>query len=284
MAARADLASTDVVLPIRQSEIYVFVPMATGGAGFGLIGALVDAGIDSTRTSKAEAAVTPLRNAMVDYSFDNALQDELKTSLAQIAWIHSGNFSVARDITNDGLGKALAASKASSVLFVLADYHLSNDGDALLVTFAAALMPNNDQLRALIPGKRDAKTSVALVNALYRNRFVFEAHVKAMGDRDRNIAEWSANNGAAGRAALTMAARKIVPLLVEDIQRAETDVAPPANAPQVAVSIPDEAVECTFAPSDAQCGTNGMLLSQDQDGETLRFKDGSLKYVTSGTF
>src|SRR5215472_9241103 len=124
-AARSDVTTTDVVLPIRQSEIYVFVPMATGGAGFGLIGALVDAGIDSSRTSKAETAVTPLRNAMVDYSFDAALQEGLKTSLAQIAWVHPADFEVVRDISDNGLGKTLAASKASSVLFVVADYHLS---------------------------------------------------------------------------------------------------------------------------------------------------------------
>jgi hypothetical protein len=283
-AARGVLTSTDVVLPIRQSEIYVFVPMATAGAGFGLVGALVDLSVDSSRTSKAETAVTPLRNAMVDYSFDNALQDELKGSLAQVAWLHAGNFGVTRDISNDGLAKALAASKASSVLFVVADYRLSNDGDVLFVTLQAALMPNNDQTRALIPGKRDEKTPVALANALYRNRFVFEAHVNGTGDRDKNIAEWSADNGTAVRAALTMAAKKLVPLMAQDIQRAEGDIAPPANAPQVANSTPSEVVECNIAPSEAQCGKTGMLLSQDQDGEVLRFKDGSLKYFKTGNF
>ena len=283
-AARGDLTSTDVVMPVRQSEIYIFVPMATAGAGFGLIGALVDAGIDSSRTSNAETAVTPLRNAMVDYSFDNALQDQLKASLAQVAWVHAGDYSVVRDVSNDGLAKTLAASKASSVLLVVADYRLSNDGDVLLVTVQAALMPNNDQLRALVPGKRDDKTPAALANALYRNRFVFEAHVNGTGDRNRNIAEWSANNASAARAALTMAAKKLMPLLVEDIQRAEGDIAPPANAPQVANSTPSEVVECNIAPSEAQCGKTAVLLSQDQDGQTLRFKDGSLKYFRTENF
>jgi|SRR5579871_472537 len=282
--ARADLTTTDVVLPIKQSEVYVFVPMATGGAGFGLIGALVDAGIDSTRTSKAETAVTPLRNAMVDYSFDNALQTELKSSLAEVAWVHPEDFKVVRDISDEGLGKTLAESKASSVLFVVADYHLSNDGDVLLATFEVALMPNNDQLKALVPGRRNDKTPVALINALYRNRFVFEAHVASTGDRDRNIAEWSANNAAAARAALTMAAKKIAPLMVEDMQRAENDIAPPADSPQVGVVIPDESTQCIVAPSDAQCGTSAMLLGKDDQGETLRFKDGSLKYLKTGTF
>lgn len=283
-AARGELASTDVVLPIRQSEIYVFVPVSTGAAGFGLLGALVDISIDSTRTSKAETAVTPLRNALVDYSFDNALQDSLKASLPLVPWLHAGNFQVARDVSNDGLAKAIAASKAASVLFVAADYRLSNDGDVLLVTMEAALMPNNDQLRALIPGKSDNRSIAALGNALYRNRFVFEAHVSGTGDRDRNIAEWSANNGSAGRAALTMASNKLVSLLVQDIQRAEGDIAPAADAPQVAVSVPAESTECTIAPSETQCGRSAVLLGQDQDGQAFRFKDGSVKYLKLGNF
>src|SRR5258708_1995626 len=76
--AHDKIASTEVVVPIRQHEIYVYVPPSTGGAqagaGFGLVGALVgvaiDASIDSVRTSKAETAVKPLRDVLVDYNFD----------------------------------------------------------------------------------------------------------------------------------------------------------------------------------------------------------------------
>src|SRR5580692_1676538 len=74
-AARDKISSTEVVLPIKQREIYVFVPNSTAGAasGGGLIGALVDAGINDIRTSKAEAAVKPLRDALVDFDFDKIL-------------------------------------------------------------------------------------------------------------------------------------------------------------------------------------------------------------------
>ncbi|HUO91474.1 MAG TPA: hypothetical protein VMU22_01060 [Rhizomicrobium sp.] len=287
-AARSDLEATDVVLPIQQSEIYVFVPHSTAastGLGGGLLGALIDTGIDSVRTSKAETAVTPLRNALVDYSFDNALQTELKASLAQVAWLHAGSsFTVVRDVSNDNLDKTLAASRASAILFVLADYRLSNDGDEMLVTLQAALIPNNDQLRALRAAKHDDKIPVALSNALYRNRFIFEAHVSTTGDRNHNIAEWSADNASAARAALTMAARKLAPLLIDDLQRAESDVGPPANAPYVAAGLSGEVTECGISPSEAQCGKTAMVLSQDRDGEAFRYKDGSIKYLKIGNF
>jgi hypothetical protein len=208
----------------------------------------------------------------------------LKTSLAQIAWLHPANFQVVRDISNDGLGKALAASKASSVLFVVAEYHLSNDSDTLDIVAEAGLYPNNDQLRALIPGKPDKKTSVSLANALYRNRIVFEAHVANAGNRDGNIAEWSANNGGAARAALTAAAKKVAALVAEDVQRAEADSAPARDAAKVDVDIPAESAACPYAGTDAQCGSSAVLVSQDSDGKLLRFEDGSLKYLKLGAF
>lgn len=283
-AARGDLASTEVVTPIRQSEIYVFVPTEQGGASHGLIGVLIDAGIDAVRTSKAETAVAPLRNAMVDFNFDTALQAELKNSLAKIEWLHPVNFQIEHDVSDQGIERTLTDSKTASVLFVIADYHLSNDGDVLLASFDAALMPNNDQLRALIPGKRDTKRPIARENALYQNRFAFEAHVSGTDDRDRNIAEWSANNAAAARAALEMATRKFADMLKEDLQRPEEDVAPPSNVPVFKVDVPAESAECRYQPAEAQCGTTGVLQSQEEGGETFRFKDGSLKYVKLGAF
>src|SRR5215469_16608974 len=77
--ARDKFTSTDVVVPIRQSEIYVYVPpsnvsTATGG---GLIPALVDLAVDSVRTSKAENSVKALRDSLVDFDFDKELQADL---------------------------------------------------------------------------------------------------------------------------------------------------------------------------------------------------------------
>ena len=108
--------------------------------------------------------------------------------------------------------------------------------------------------------------------------------MNATGDRDRNIAEWSGNGGAAARAALAMASKKLVALLVQDIQRADGDTGPAASEPQVVLSTPAEAFACGPATSDSQCGNVAALLSQDQDGKTFRFKDGSLKYQKLGNF
>jgi hypothetical protein len=195
VAAQDKISSTDVVLPIRQSEIYVFVPssqIAAAGGG-GLLLALVDAGVDSVRTSKAEAAVKPLRDAMVDYSFDEVLTGDVKASLSSIAWMHVGNVRVLKEVTNDTLDGALAASKADAVLFTTADYQLSNDGNVLTVTVVASLFPNSAALREL-KKQTSTKPVTVMANSLYHNTLTFVTKLPNSNgsERDANIARWDA--------------------------------------------------------------------------------------------
>jgi hypothetical protein len=268
--AQQRIATTDVVVPIRQSEIYVYVPPSTagaaGGAAFGLVGAIVgavvDASVNAARSSKAEAAVKPLRDSLVDYNFDNAMQGDLKSSLGQVAFLNVAEVHEVKDVTNDALDASLAGSKQGAVLFVTTDYHLSNDGDVLYITVAASLFGNNDALRSVkAPPAKSPKTS--LKNALYYNTMVFETKVAgASSDRDHNIANWSADHGAAMRAALDVGARELAAMLASDIQRSEKDSAGPPGA--------------MTAKLENQTGT---VVGSDDNGSILRFKDGTLKFA-----
>ncbi len=292
--ARTGLTSTDVALPVRQSEIYVYVPPSTAGAQAGtqggligaLVGAAVDASVDSVRTKKAEAAVAPLRNSIVDFSFDNAFEREMKNSLSQVAWMHASAAKVLKDDASESLDKTLSSSSASAVLFVETDYRLTNDGDVFQASFSSWLSPNDDALRDL--KAREVKQGksghvAAPDNALYRNTLTFEARVTATGDRDHNIAEWSANNGAPMRAALTLAAQKAALMLANDLER--TDIDTPDSSSSWTGPKPigaDATTSCAAAVSMTECGPGGTtLVTRDADGAVLRFKDGSLKYVTN---
>ena len=243
--ARNAISSTDIVVPIKQSEIYVFVPasnIAAAGGG-GLLLALVDAGVDSVRTSKAEAAVKPLRNALVDYKFDDTLCSDISGSLTQVTWVKPGTPRVIKEVTNESLDAALAQSKSDAVLFATMDYHLSNDADILDVMMNASLFANNDALKALGPSKL-ASPKTSLGNALYRNILTYEMTVPAgTVDRDKNIVIWSADNGAAMRKALDRGAVKLAQMLSADLQ--------------------------------------GQQLPSDTDGTVERSKDGTLRYVVT---
>ena len=266
-AARDRISSTDVVLPIRQSEIYVFVPITTGGAGFGLLGALVDISVDSVRTTKAEKAVKPLRDSMVDYSFDDTLQTDLKNALTQLTWAHPGDPRVVKEVTNDNMDRVLASSKADAVLFATTDYQLSNDCDILTITVLTGLYPNNDALRSLRKGKK-GKFPTALENSLYRNVLIFKARVPgATGDRDHNIAILDADKGEAARTLLKMGTAKLAAMLVDDIQRHENAANATGGTAEIEGTVRIDGVE-------------GQIIGTDEDGEIVRFADGTLKYVT----
>jgi hypothetical protein len=259
--AQEQIASTDVVFPIQQSEIYVFVPnsnvaVATGG---GLLGALIDAGINSVRTSNAETAVKPLRDALVDYHFDAAMQAAVKSELGQIPWIHAEDYRVLRDITANSTDGALAGSKDSAVLFVTADYRLSNDGDVLDITTVASLFPKSDVLAALKKTQGGSGPKTALANSIYHNTFVFEATLPgATQDRDQNIAAWSANNGAEMRNLLDQGAKAIAEMVAADLQGGDQ---PDTGTATVAIK-----------------NIKGKMVKQDNGSEIVRFDDGTMRY------
>lgn len=271
--ARDKFTSTDVVVPVRQNEIYVYVPpsnvsTATGG---GLIAALVDVTVDSIRTSKAEKAVKALRDSLDDFDFDKALQADLKASLEQKAWMRVRDVRVVKDSTSDSLDRALTNSPADAVLFTTVDYRLSNDGDVLSIWLEASLFPKSDGLRAF--NQQASKPKTNLKNALYHNKLDFQfSPPNVTDDREHNMPMWTQQNGALMRGALKLGAAKLSQMLAEDLeQQTQAGIASSLDG---AITVRDEL--------DAPTSLKGQTVSTDADGTTFRNADGSLYFVASG--
>jgi hypothetical protein len=217
--AQGSLTSTEVVLPISESEIYIDVPAshistATGG---GLLPALIDAGIDSARASSAAKAVTPLRNAVVDFSFDESLTNSFR-ALSDADGLHVDNVRVIKDSSPSALDTAISASKSNVALIASADYHLANDAGSLWIFVHAAVYRS---------GVSPAASPSAAANALYRNTICFTVNLpQPTKNRDDNVAAWSADHGALLRSALKKGATKISQLVAADIHA--TNAAPGA--------------------------------------------------------
>lgn len=66
-----------------QQEIGVVVPATAQNMGmqFGLIGALIGSAVQNSQVKKAEEAVVPLRDLLVDYPFNQRMQDALRAKL-----------------------------------------------------------------------------------------------------------------------------------------------------------------------------------------------------------
>jgi hypothetical protein len=218
-AAQGNFTSTEVVAPVAQNEIYVYVPPTTAGAGQGLIGALIDAGVDSYRAGTAEHDVKALRDTVVDMSFDTDLTNQLKASLGQIGWLHVDGVRVTKEVGPKKVDAAIGGSKAGAVMIAIADYQLSNDGRMLTITVNVDLYPNSAALAAFRPGKGSADAPSAPSNALYRNTFIFQSELPGPpAKRDANMAAWTAYNGGAFRTAMKLGVTKLGEMIAADLQ------------------------------------------------------------------
>jgi hypothetical protein len=221
--ARGALASTEVVLPVVQSEIYIDVPASniSQAAGGGLLPALLDAGIDSVRASNAAKAVAPLRNAVLDFSFDDTLSDAFGKALVTPDGLQVSETQVVKDGAQSNLDGLLAKAKPGDVLIVTTNYHLANDGGSLWIEAHAALYGVGQT-----PAGGSANHPSAPANALYRNTIWFTTTVHgATTNRTENVALWSANHGELLRADLKEGAAKVAQLIANDLKNPDTAAA-----------------------------------------------------------
>jgi len=256
--ARSEVASTEIVAPIRQSEIYVYVPPTTAGQNNGLIGALIDAGVDAYRANTAETDVKSLRDAVVDMDFDRAWRDQLQTSLSNVPWTHLEGVRVVKEVPTPAvLDGVITGSKDAAVMIANSDYHLSNDGADLYIVVNVDLYAHSPALTAFKPANGDAKVVSAPANSIYRNSFMFHARAPgALGRRNVNMAAWAANHGAAFRASMDLGMKELGAMIAADVQR---DDAPASEA-------------------DPRAKPHDESLGRDADGELIRQPDGSLVY------
>ncbi|GAB3359608.1 hypothetical protein [Lysobacter tyrosinilyticus] len=73
-----------VEVVLNQHELAVEVPATAAAVGmqFGLIGALVGSAVQNAQVKKAEERVVPIRNALLDYKFNERVEAALRAKLA----------------------------------------------------------------------------------------------------------------------------------------------------------------------------------------------------------
>jgi hypothetical protein len=294
-AAKSEISSTDVVIGIQQSDVYAFVPWDntslvnraflenTGYGGTNLIGALFTSAVGGAESKDARAALRPLNASLSDFHFEEALQKEFQTSLPRLSWLHANGTLIIKDTSTANLFKAFGDSHSDAALFVFPDYRLNYDCDYLFVQILVRLIPKSDSLHGLLADEPNKSIFTAPRNAIYGNLFAFAARVPPTGDRERNIAEWSAQNGAPMRAALQLAVEKLDQMLERDIERAPDDNVRHDDAKRDdKIALPPNNLLLLTGNGDAETPDLASVLeSTDADGETLRYRDGSMAYFTN---
>jgi len=217
---RASINSTKTVAGFTQQEIGTSIQSAQGASAgqFGLIGALVESGIDNSRTKAAEGAVGPVRNALLGYDPGKALGEALKKELTPVVWLKSGAVEVQSmgDVTV--MTTWLDKCESNVLLVVRPEYRLTPKFDGVMVTAKVSLHPKTSPLA-------EAKHPYGtLPGVIYSNEFTTTYTLSDWpSPAPKELADaaklWTLDNASKGRALLDSAMAEIAQMIAWDLEQ-----------------------------------------------------------------
>jgi len=213
-AVQVLVAQSEIKSNINPSNIAV----ATGG---GLLGGLMAASQNASRTKKAEALTEPVREALIDFDVDSLAQNTTRAAFAQVPWLQNATVAFSKDSSPVGKSGALDTIGASQVAFVEYSYDFSVDFAELRVVakveFADKAMP----AAATKPEGRVNRKNLAYAQAITT---IVSLPVPT-DDKATNVSLWSADGASLARAALTTAFAKMEQLLPRTLALTTEDIA-----------------------------------------------------------
>jgi hypothetical protein len=221
-ADRSPSGGREAVVMVPQAEIRAEVVASNVGAatGGGLLGALIDVGVNQHRTKNAEKSITPLRNALVDYSFDKEALATTQETLTKLDWLkvqRAAAFS--KDSSKENDNAILDKSASPEVLFVSYTYEVTADFSAMEVTAQFTISPK------AAPRGQSADARLSVQNAAYTQQILYFVPLAGAGtDPDENCKHWSDKNAAAARAALGRGLSGLNGLAQRALAQSEGDV------------------------------------------------------------
>jgi hypothetical protein len=252
LADRSPAGGREVVVLVPQGEIRGEVAVSNAGAGFGLIGALIDTGVNQHRTSKAEEAITPVRDALTDYNFDQQALDSTQAALPALPWLEVKKISLSKDNSSNHLNEILDKSGSPEVLFAVYDYALVPDFSALQVTLRVTICPR------AVPAGKPPKARIELSQAAYEQDFTYVVPLTgATKDLKENAQRWANVSGSAARLALNHALTRLSHMVALSLQQSPEELAKLSAGKLIKVG-----------------GTAGIVVEQSNDGTLIMQRGG----------
>lgn len=220
-SARQHFQSVDSFLVFPQDEISVQVDSsniatATGG---GVIPALIDAAIESSRAETAEGLIQPVRNNLIDFNYPEILASELNTAFNELSWLNAGNVELKLSEEEKQLDELYSESNGSAIVYMTADYSLSPEFHAVTTRINLAIYPKSEALMPFRESNDSNKTPTNDGDNIYRQ--VFEYSTLLIGDPDlpkeASVAVLAENNSTALMDALRKNAEVIAGMIRNDI-------------------------------------------------------------------
>jgi hypothetical protein len=210
-ARRVIEGGRDMHVIVSQAEIQadIHASSAGAGAGGGLLFALVDASVNNERAKKAEAAIVPLREALVGYDFAARARDASAATLSRLEWFAAGKVTLASEDSGEAILAAVDAAETKQLLVLRYGYETNPEFTAIFVTLRASLV-NKATRKGGSAKSRWYPDNLAFRRAMRSVVLLAESNPK---DAAGNIRLWAADDGKAARAGLDQAIRGVHELL-----------------------------------------------------------------------
>ena len=215
--APAKISSTEIMMTVQQNEIYAEVERSnlTGAMGGGLLFALIDSSIESGRTEKAEEAIKPVRNALLEYNFNDEFIKATGEQLKKIDWLKISKINLIQLKPDQEIESVISKSASNMVLKIDAKYYLSPKFDQLVLEANVTAFPNDKDMKA-IAEKYNADTDSTV---LYRENFKkYERSVTVSKSLSETAGNWTVNNGATIKSAMQSAVQELAKQIASGLE------------------------------------------------------------------
>ena len=181
--ARSSLSSIETILIVKNSEIGTEINVSNVAAvtGGGLIPALVDAGINSDRTKRAEVAAGPIRDKLIDFDFAAELEADLERELAEIEIDGISEIELVRAELKDYRAGKVSGATAPAVMFIDSNYKLSPTMAHIVLAASVQIFPTLAELNAY-KEKIDEDSKFEPSDNIFRNVYRSEVNLVEVTD------------------------------------------------------------------------------------------------------
>jgi hypothetical protein len=191
-AAGDRIAELNATVCVENESITIKVLASSYGSGGGLVGALIDAGVESKRKKEAVKMVAPLKEKTADVHFRDALHDALMPMLKELAWPRVSDLK----IKDKPVLITAADVSERPYLDIHSNYQLSPTAEVLEISTGFAVYPQGAAKAMVVGSVRYSSERIGK----------FE-------ENDEAIALWAENNAAAYRQALAQGIEETVKML-----------------------------------------------------------------------
>jgi len=252
-SAPAGQRALEVEIPQAELSSNINPSMVDVAMGGGVLGVIIDAKIDNDRAKRAQAGITPVRDAISDFDADQLGLDTTQALAARVTWLQGAAApGFGRDTSPWGRGKVLDAHAANAGQVVFLQYTYDTSPDFASIRVGLTITVANTAAAA--GAKPDSRLSNR--NLVYIQTVTSVVSLSDPKGAQDNAARWAAGKGSLARRALTLGFQDVAVLAARAADLKEADLA-----------------ALTLGQRRSLAGVSGRLVEEGPNG-TLLFNNG----------